>query len=144
VSNGRHQIGDAVEQVVVSDLAAQVFSEPLDQVELGRVGGQGHHLQAIGVLGQHGSGLLRPMDDVVIDHQHDLGTLPDRVGAVGGDNLVDQPDEGIRVLVLADMVRQLTGHEVDCAEPVALDVLARRRDLTLLTAFRPAADHAGQ
>ena len=37
--DGGHQVGDALEQVIVSDLAAQVFPEPLDQVQFRRVGG---------------------------------------------------------------------------------------------------------
>jgi (2Fe-2S) ferredoxin len=54
-----HQQGDnAVKQVIMSDLAAQMFPEPLDQVELGRVGRQRHYFQAIRVLSQHSDGLL--------------------------------------------------------------------------------------
>ena len=34
--DGRRQIGDAAEQVIVRDFAAQMFPEPLDQVKLGQ------------------------------------------------------------------------------------------------------------
>ena len=64
--------------------------------------------------------------------------------AIRLDNLLDQGNEAIGVLVLANVVRDTAGPEVDGTKAIALDVLARGRDLALPTALRPTAHDARQ
>jgi len=143
--DGSDQVFNALEQVIVRNLAAQVFPEPLDQVELGRVGEQSHHAQAVGILVQHFGGLLGTVNDVVVvDDQGDLGTIPGFVWAIGLDNLLDQANEAIRVLALSDEMRHLPGHEVDRTKAVAFDILTGCRHLTLPTTPGPTTEHTRQ
>lgn len=142
--DGGHQVGNALEEVIVRDLAAQVFPEPLDQIELGRIGGQGHHAQAVGILGQHFAGLLRTVNDVIVDNQGDLGAVPGLTRAIGLNDLVQQTNEAVRVLALGDVMCHLPGHEVDSTKAVAFHILTGCWHLALLATPGPTAEHTRQ
>src|SRR5262249_35766731 len=122
---------DGLEQMIVSDSAAQMLPKEFDQIEPGRVGWQREENKLPGNLFEKLAGLVTMMDDKVVDDQNDslsvvLGRSRDRVH-----KLLDEGTEAHAVLVLFDAMDGLTGDRIDRAKAIALLIGARGSHLAL-------------